>query len=354
MMFKLIKSVLIIIVLVLMALFYVSPQETPPFLDESGAVITDSISEIRDIEINGIKQRVLIRGKNRSNPVLLHLHGGPGGPDRPLMDKNKNLEDIFTICYWDQRGAGASYSDDIPVETMKQKQIIDDGIEVSKYLLKQFGKKKIYLEAHSWGTLFGIQMVFNKPDLFHAYIGIAQNSDSLMSEQLSYDFVKESAQKAQDNETLEVLKTMGRPPYANDDWVKNVSTERQLLKKYEGPIGKEKLSKFSIYRDFVLYREYSIADKLKALKGSPFSLKHLWPEAKATNLFEKVTEFKVPIYIIQGKYDMTTVTSISKKYFDTIQAPKKEYYELQNSAHWPHITEFEKYKSIIREIVKAD
>lgn len=348
---RFLSAIGILAFLLLALLFYFSPQKTPQFLDKDGTVINNSIAGIMDIEINGIKQRILVRGKNLSNPLLLHLHGGPGGPDRPLMDRTNNLEDLFTVCYWDQRGAGASYDEDIPIESMNQEQIIEDGLELSKKLLKRFEKKKLYLEAHSWGTLFGIQMVYREPDLFQAYFGVAQGANSLESEQLSYDFVLKSAKKRNDTRTISALEKMGRPPYlTDDDWVRNISTERKLLKKYEGPDTKKKLSKFSIYKDFILYPEYSIRDKLKALKGSPFSLKHLWPEAKKTNLFENITQFKVPIYIFQGEYDMTTVSSVSKNYFDIIKAPKKEYYNFKKSAHWPHITEFEKYKSIIKDI----
>lgn len=344
-----------LVIVLLVILFYVSPQKTPQFLDKDGAIIKNSIAEILDIEINGVIQRVLIRGKNLSNPVLLHLHGGPGGPDRPLMNKNNTLEDLFTVCYWDQRGAGASYSKNIPIETMNQDQIIKDGLELSKYLLNRFKKKKLYLEAHSWGTLFGIQMVFREPDLFYAYFGVGQGSNSLKSEQLSYDFVYKSAKKANDSKTINELERIGRPPYSTDsDWIKNILTERELLKKYEGPDSKKKLSMFSIYKDFVFYTEYSVSDKLKALKGSPFSQKYLWPEAKRTNLFENITKFKIPIYIFQGKYDLSTVTSVSKEYFDTIEAPKKQYYSFDKSAHWPHITEFEKYKLIIETIINHE
>ena len=343
-----------IMVLLFFVLQFVSPKETPPFLNSEGNLIDNSIAEIKDIEINGVKQRILIRGKDMSNPILLHLHGGPGGPDRPLMNRENSLEDIFTVCYWDQRGAGASYSNEIKIETMNQNQIINDGIEVSKYLLNRFNKQKLYLEGHSWGTLFGIQMVFNEPNLFHAYFGIGQGADSVESEKSSYDFVYESAENAGDKKTIEELKKIGRPPYSNEYVVQNILTERKLLKKYEGPETKKKLSMFSIYKDFILYPEYSIKDKLNALKGSPFSLNNLWPEAKKVNLFKTTTEFQVPIYIFQGKHDMTTVTSVSKRYYDSIIAPEKGYYIFENSAHWPHINEFNKYKSIIKTIIKDE
>lgn len=350
---KFIKNLALIItaliLIVLLFLVLVSPQKTKPFLDKNGSILENSIAEIRDIEINGIKQRILIRGKDLSNPVLLHLHGGPGGPDRPLMNKNNNLEDIFTVCYWDQRGAGASYSSDIPLETMTQSQFINDGIELTKYLLKRFDKEKISVEAHSWGTFFGIQMVHKNPELFSAYFGIGQGANSIESEKLSYEFVYSKAESANDTKTLKKLEEIGKPPYKN--LVKSTLVERKLLKIYENPKQKQ-LTMFKIYKDFVLYREYSINDKLKALKGSSFSLNALWPNVKKSILTKDFVQFKIPIYIFQGKYDMTTVTPVAKDYFDIIEAPKKGYFVLNNSAHWPHINEFEEYKSIIKSIIK--
>jgi pimeloyl-ACP methyl ester carboxylesterase len=92
------------------SLFLSSPGKTPLFLDSDGNLIEDSVAEVRDIEINGVKQRVLIRGVNKRNPLLLHLHGGPGGPDQTILQSHgKTLEDFFTVVYWDQRGSGASY-----------------------------------------------------------------------------------------------------------------------------------------------------------------------------------------------------------------------------------------------------
>ena len=69
------RSLLIVIgvvVLSLSFLFFVSPKTTPHIIEENG------IAEIRDIQLNGVQQRILIRGTNKKNPILLHLHGGPG------------------------------------------------------------------------------------------------------------------------------------------------------------------------------------------------------------------------------------------------------------------------------------
>ena len=61
------------------------------------------------IPIGGIEQWVQIGTENRDNPVLLYLHGGPGGSSRPAAGAWKPWERHFTVVHWDQRGAGRTF-----------------------------------------------------------------------------------------------------------------------------------------------------------------------------------------------------------------------------------------------------
>lgn len=56
------------------------------------------------------------------------------------------------MVYWDQRGAGLSYSSHMDKSTLTIDQYINDTIAVTNYLRERFGQDKIYLMAHSWGT----------------------------------------------------------------------------------------------------------------------------------------------------------------------------------------------------------
>ena len=71
--------------------------------------VTDpkGIEELKRVKIGGIDQLLHIRGRNRSNPVLLYLHGGPasGGSWIGTMDAiQRPWEDYFTVVQWNQRG----------------------------------------------------------------------------------------------------------------------------------------------------------------------------------------------------------------------------------------------------------
>ena len=59
------------------------------------------------IPIGGIEQWLHVGGDAPDHPVLLYLHGGPGGSASPLSGAFKPWEEHFRVALWDQRGAGA-------------------------------------------------------------------------------------------------------------------------------------------------------------------------------------------------------------------------------------------------------
>ena len=112
------------------------------------------IHEQNFILINGIEQWVTIKGES-SKPVVLFLHGGPGSPMSPYSDSLfKDWEKNFIIVQWDQRGTGKTFGKIAPEELTPEylksnpltvEQMTTDGIQLSEYLIKTFGKQKIIL-----------------------------------------------------------------------------------------------------------------------------------------------------------------------------------------------------------------
>ncbi|MEO0367962.1 MAG: alpha/beta hydrolase [Pseudomonadota bacterium] len=349
--YKFFYALIALVALVFIVLLLASPRQTEPYPSQNDAP-NSGITEIRDIELNNAKQRILIRGKDLDNPLLLHLHGGPGGVDQALLSaKGFNIEDLYTVVFWDQRGAGASYSSDLDQDTINLNQIVADGIALSEYLLTEFDQESLFLQGHSWGTLLGTHIVSKRPDLFSAYIGVGQFAHAKESEKRSYEFALSAANAASDAKALETLNEIGPPPYTSDqEWINNVMIQRGAMQPYEMPDGSMVFSMIDIYRHFVFYRGYSIPEKLRALEGSKVSLNNIWMEVVNSNLFESHAEFELPVFILQGKYDQHTVTSVAREYFDHIKAPQKEYYLFSNSAHWPHLKESEKYREILSTI----
>lgn len=195
------------VVILMGIIFIVSPGKPMPFLNENGKEIIGSLSEKLHVDINGVQMGMFIKGKKQTNPILLFLHGGPGMPEYFLAEKYPTgLEDYFTVCYWEQRYAGISYSNKISIETLTVEQYISDIIAVTKYLKERFGQERIYLMAHSGGSFFGIQAVARAPELFKSYIGIAQISNQMLSEKLAYAYMVEQYAASGNKKMLRKLK----------------------------------------------------------------------------------------------------------------------------------------------------
>lgn len=142
-----------------------------------------SRSERIFVTVNGVRKGIIIQSTDTAHPVLLFLHGGPRMPEFFLNTTHPaGLEQDFTVVWWEQRGAGLSYSLGIPPATMTVAQLIADTIAVTHWLRQRFGKDRIILVGHSWGSFLGIQVAAAAPELFHAYIGMGQVTHQLQPE----------------------------------------------------------------------------------------------------------------------------------------------------------------------------
>ena len=102
-----------------------SPGSVPALRYADGMVIPSSLSERVTVEIGGVPQGMIIQSVDPSNPVLLFLHGGPGMPEFFLQSTHPTgLEQDFTVVWWEQRGAGMSWSPDLDPDDLTIERLI--------------------------------------------------------------------------------------------------------------------------------------------------------------------------------------------------------------------------------------
>jgi pimeloyl-ACP methyl ester carboxylesterase len=347
-----IGSFLILLTILLIILVALSPGKPRQFLGLDGNKIPGSISVMETMNINGLKQRMIIRGRDTTKPVLLYLHGGPGDPEYPFVSRfNSGIEDLFVVCYWDQRGAGLSYSKDIPPETMTLTQFVSDAGKISEYLIKRFDREKIFLLGHSWGSMLGSFTASKYPEYFYAFIAVGQVGDQVRSENISYNFVLSRAKELDDRKAIRALEKIGKPPYSDpDEAIRKMLIERKYVIKYGGAIKKGNFYQEAI-KPLLLCSEYTFKDKINYLKGMSFTKHYLWDAIMKTNLFNAVPVQKIPVYILQGTSDYQTSYEIAKEYFESLQAPLKKFFSFENSAHSPIFEEPKKFEKILKEIL---
>ena len=304
------------------------------------------------VTLGGAQQHIRVRGTDDKNPVLLFLHGGPGVCDRHWVLKDQSgLADVCTIVCWDQRGGGKSYSKAQSREGMTIDLIVSDATELVEYLCRKFMKEKVYIVGHSWGSIVGILLIQRCPERIAAYVGMGQVVDIDVNEQLSYKFVWDEAQRRGDKKAIRDLTRIGEPVDGSYGSVKNLITQRNYMSKYGGGTYE---SSENIWTSFIipvlLSPEYTLADMVKYIKGTFYCLEKLWTEVAGTIRFSRTaTKLDVPVYITQGEHDNNTPTSIAIKWFESLEAPYKEWIPFGKSGHAPIKEEAELWGKTIRE-----
>jgi pimeloyl-ACP methyl ester carboxylesterase len=296
------------------------------------------IEEGEYVRIGGIDQWIQIRGQDRRNPVLLCLHGGPGGTWLPLTMVFLPWEKAFTVVQWDQRGAGRTLerSGDGIAATMTIDRMTRDGIEVAEYLRRHLGQDRIVVLGHSFGSILGIRMVHERPDLFAAYVGTGQVSSMPRSQQWSYERLLSLARGADDKRAARTLEAIGPPPFDGMDKVE----------KFFGIMddhGSDSAQLPAIGRTMLNAPNFSLWDTYQRIRGftrvPPWTL---YRDMLATDLTTQYVEFQVPVYFLQGKDDDVTPAAFAQEYFEHIRAPHKEMALLKGGhfAVWMHADEF--------------
>ena len=314
---------------------------TPPI---DRALHPRGFATLEPVDINGTDQWVLIRSEDAANPVVLFLHGGPGTSQLTLMRRNTQpLEKNFTVVNWDQRLAGKSFAAGRDHEKLKIRQYVDDVIELSTYLTRRFGKRKIVLAGHSWGSVIGILAAAERPDLFSAYVGIGQMSRMLESERLSYAWTLDRASRADDERSVRKLHEMGPPPYTGD-WRSKFLTQRRILGKYGGEFFGSRIGAFGVVvKNLIFSTEYTLADRFNYFRGILQSSEAIMPELLQVDLFKRAPELRVPVFFCLGRHDHEVPSTLSARYFQALKAPKKRLVWFERSAHMPNTEEREKF-----------
>jgi pimeloyl-ACP methyl ester carboxylesterase len=310
----------------------------------------DDIHEAMYVSIGGIPQWLTIKGADRRNPVVLFLHGGPGDAESPFADAMyRGWDRYFTLVQWDQRGAGRTYIKSGPSvgPTMTIQRMVEDGIDVAKFLRKRLHKHKIILLGGSWGSILGIYMAHARPDLFYAYLGDAQIVNWQQDAAASYARVLELAKKAGNRQAVSDLTAIGAPPWHSllNDW----KPFRRWLRFYQAKVATAPPAHETIspaYDSPAEVAQYAAADDFNWLHFVGITMSG--PLTKV-NLPAIGTTFAIPIFIVQGQDDLIASPQLAHEYFNNISAPLKQFYLVAGTGHEYSKSEL---KLILKVLVK--
>jgi len=296
----------------------------------------DPVAELIPAQIGGMTQWLLIRGEDRSNPILLWLHGGPGAAQMPIHAMTAGLERDFVVVHWDQRGAGKSNPPDFDPATMTLDQFLSDAREVTALLRERIGGQPIVVLGHSWGTMLGARLVARWPGDYAGYIGIGQQVDTLRGVALTLDWLGAVAPESD-------LTEMDAQAFRDHDLYV------RLMQEVEARGGGMNVPFAAMLPRALAAPEYRLPDYRRWLDGANRGSGPMWTEYLARDLRVDVPEMPVPMLLIAGASDWNTPVPLVHGWFEAVEAPHSKRMEVfDGSGHAPFLTETARFVETLR------
>lgn len=319
-------------------------------VEERAITSSNGINSIERVRVGGIDQWIEIRGENVNNPILLFLHGGPGVAFIPLSGTfQRGWEKHFTVVQWDQRGAGKTYgsnNEDLLRRTMTVPQMEQDTLDLVNYLRKRFNRSKVFIVAHSWGSVLGLWLAHEHPELIYAYVGVGQVVNMAHDQSVAYQDALQQAHNSQNDQAIKDLESIAPYSPANPNFRKDSIArywEERLLGPAPSTAGFTNVRR--LLSDLISAPEYSLRDDLAFIHGQRFSLNVMLPQLGSVDLTKLGSDFRVPMFFFEGRYDPYCRPSSVWEYSQTIKAPQKEYVPFDNSGHFPFFEEQPKFSA---------
>jgi proline iminopeptidase len=303
------------------------PARTAAITGPDGTPAPGSVAELTTIEVNGQEQALMIRGADTDNPVLLHLAGGPGGTDIGAMRLDTSLEEHFMVVTWDQRGTGKSVRALDPTDTLTLQGAVDDTLVVTDHLRERFGQDRIVITGQSWGTIPAVLAAQAHPERFRAVVATGQMVSPVATDRIFYDDTLAWADARDDAALRSRLLELGPPPYDRyTDYLTLVGYERDL-NPYPEFDGHTEMTAT------IWVPEYDVMERFGAIRGLVDTYSLLYPQLQQVDFRTQVPRLEAPVYVVMGEHEARGRVEPAREWFETLDAPAKEWVEFPASSH---------------------
>lgn len=336
------------------------PADKSGGLTEAAAIIADArriltpdgVERLQTVRIGGIDQWVSIRGRDRRNPILLVISGGPGYvlmPESWWM--SRDWEEYFTVVHWDQRGTGKTLlinDKALLAPTMTLARSVSDAEEMVGWLRQEFGKRKVFVLAHSAGSYVGLQLAVRHPDWLHAYIGVGHMADMPESERRGFAFALDAARRSGNTQATRELESI--VPYfapGHPSPLKDLYLERKWVGYFGGVMAwrhdneaDSNLTKLS--------PDYSRDELRHIYDGNEFAERYLLADLIDGD-WSGTRTLECPLFLLEGRHDHNASSAVAHEWFEKVTAPQKRFVWFEDSGHMPMTEEPGKFlMSLVR------
>ncbi len=307
------------------------------------------INESMYIDVNNTEQWLNIYGEDTNNPVLLYLHGGPGSATSDIdYAFTRKWADVYTVVTWDQRNCGKSYDAEQNDIVLTRDLFLTDGKEVTEFLLDYLSKEKITILGHSWGSIYGANLVLEYPEYYECFIGTGQLVDYLENEKA---FKQEAVLWAEgDKETLELAAQLTPESIT----VEHIAAKNAIMKKY-GYDMMANGSDYNLAATVIFNPNYSVIDWINYFRRDMgVYLDFFASDEFASFSLTGRVDYQVPFYNINGDKDYQTNYKLAQEYFNEVNAPYKQMFIMENMTHGLLESDSDGFSEIVHKIAKTE
>ncbi len=285
--------------------------------------------------INGIRQYVQVRGSDRRNPLLLFLHGGPGGALAGLCHVlQAGWEDAFTVVNWDQRNTCKTYFANKPnAKTIAQTGTMEDYVqdidEIIAYLHTVYDFEKLILMGFSWGSAIGAEYAKRHPEHLLCYVGVGQHinyHDGVLT--VCRKMLQLTSNNSADEQKIKtIIADFPEKPVWNKSLMKCLRYYSPLTSKYIAKHAKRVPFSKILHSPFMNFKEK------RAALIPDYSMLTKSYETMLTYDFRDNLRFDVPVLFLFGEEETVCPSELLTECFTEITAPEKKTVIIPNASH---------------------
>ena len=286
-------------------------------------------------EINGIRQYIQIRGADKKAPLMLFLHGGPGGSMAGLCHvMQPEWEHHFTVVNWDQRNACKTYlANKSNAAAISQSGTLEDYMAdidaVIAYLHTVYDFEKIILMGFSWGSLIGAEYAKRHGETISHYIGVGQFIHYIDGLHYSCEWLRKVVKDAPaDVEKINAFEnSIPDPPQMTPAFMNSLQGFSMLGAKYIAKDGRAFPIKSLLTSPFLRFGE-----KLAMVHGNPKLFSGTY-QTMLSHDFRNNLHFDMPILFVSGDEDFVCPNELLAQDFGQITAPQKKNVVISKATH---------------------
>jgi len=299
------------------------------------------------VSINGL-EHFFLHIKNDSDIVAIMLHGGPGSPNSYVAHYHEPYLDFANVIYYDQRGAGKTrIKNKIDPLSLSYDVLVEDLRQIIQYAKDKYQTDSVYLVGHSCGALLGTKFIAKYRHDVAGYIGYGQVTNIALQERSwckhTKDVILKSGNKRDIQKINTVAAALGNSHITKDEYLKIAPLIMSLEEKY----GYKAVDWMKIYRKSPLMSFFK--------DGPVMTTAYKFNQKLLSELYEfdvqNFRAYECPVYYILGRQDEWTTSTLVAEYFETITAPKKELYWIENAGHMMDMDNPSDFFATVKKII---